>query len=148
MMKIEGQGNIKSTSAPKRSARTSGAGGIFSDLLSGSVSDDVATSSANATAETAGISGLFTLQEIDGQEIERKKLIKHGEEVLDSLEKIRRGLLLGTISADTLHELSTQLAKRRGKFTDPKLTAILDDIELRAAVELAKLEMANENKKL
>jgi hypothetical protein len=35
------------------------------------------------------------------------------------------------------------VARRRENFSDPKLQGVLDEIELRARVELAKLEQAD-----
>ena len=59
--------------------------------------------------------------------------------MLDKLEEIRLGLLLGTIPQSRLEQLAHLVRAQREQVNDPKLTAILDEIELRAAVELAKL---------
>ena len=59
--------------------------------------------------------------------------------MLDNLEEIRLGLLLGTIPVSRLEQLAQLVRAQREQVNDPKLTAILDEIELRAAVELAKL---------
>ena len=59
--------------------------------------------------------------------------------MLDELEQIRLGLLLGQIPRARLEQLAQMVRARREQLDDPKLIAILDDIELRAAVELAKL---------
>jgi hypothetical protein len=48
-------------------------------------------------------------------------------------------LLLGTIPASRLESLAQQIRAKREQVSDPRLDQILDDIELRAAVELAKL---------
>jgi len=49
------------------------------------------------------------------------------------------GLLMGTIPMAKLEQLAQLMRAKREQFDDPKLQEILDDIELRAAVELAKL---------
>jgi hypothetical protein len=59
--------------------------------------------------------------------------------MLDHLEEIRMGLLLGTIPVARLEQLAQLVRAKREQIDDPKLVAILDEIELRAAVELAKL---------
>jgi len=46
---------------------------------------------------------------------------------------------MGAIPKDRLGNLVRLVRARRDGVMDPKLTAILDDIELRAMVELAKL---------
>ena len=62
-----------------------------------------------------------------------------GMKMLDFLEEIRIGLLLGVIPKERLEQLAQMVRAKREQIDDPKLTAILDEIELRAAVELAKL---------
>lgn len=62
-----------------------------------------------------------------------------GMKMLDFLEEIRVGLLTGAVSKDRLEQLAQIVRVKREQIDDPKLTAILDEIELRAAVELAKL---------
>lgn len=62
-----------------------------------------------------------------------------GIKMLDFLEEIRLGLLMGAIPKDRLEQLGQMVRAKREQIDDPQLTAILDEIELRAAVELAKL---------
>jgi hypothetical protein len=57
------------------------------------------------------------------------------------LEELRIGLLLGHIPRDRLADLSRMVRDRREDAEDPQLAALLDEIELRAEVELAKLTM-------
>ena len=73
----------------------------------------------------------------DGEE--RRRMVKYGEDLLDKLDDIRHGLLLGSIPKDKLIALAQMVRSRRGQVTDPRLSAVLDEIELRAEVELAKL---------
>jgi hypothetical protein len=58
---------------------------------------------------------------------------------MDKLEEIRHGLLMGTLPLDKLTALSASLRDRRETCHDPRLAALLDEIELRAEVEIAKL---------
>lgn len=60
---------------------------------------------------------------------------------IEHLEAIRHGLLLGQISKKRLSDIVKALAQQREKNIDPALIEIINDIELRAKVELAKLEM-------
>jgi hypothetical protein len=69
----------------------------------------------------------------------RKRARERGNMMLDHLEEIRLGLLLGTIPMAKLEQLAQLVRAKREQIDDPKLLAILDEIELRAAVELAKL---------
>ena len=47
-------------------------------------------------------------------------------------------LLTGAISRDKLLQLGHLVNTRKGEVTDPRLAEILDEIDLRAQVELAK----------
>ena len=63
--------------------------------------------------------------------------MNHGDELLRLLDEVRDGLLAGGIPKQTLTRLAAVTAKRRNTFADPKLQTVLDEIELRARVELA-----------
>ena len=65
-----------------------------------------------------------------------------GRKLLDRLDEIRFGLLTGGLPRGTLVRLAQELGEQREGVTDPKLSAILDEIELRARVELAKYDAA------
>lgn len=146
-MKIDGYNNIKSSSGVKKRGSASGLGSIssFEDLLT--TQEAGGASATIEVAASAPVSGLFALQEVEDASVGRKKLIKRGHDILDSLDELRRGLLLGAVPAHVLRSIDQKITAARGEiaagFADPSLTAILDEIELRAAVELAKLEMAN-----
>ena len=69
----------------------------------------------------------------------RQRAKDRGGLMLDHLEEIRMGLLLGSIPIAKLEMLGQLVRAKREQIDDPKLLAILDEIEVRAAVELAKL---------
>lgn len=134
--------------APAAAARRKRTGSVgasgFSSLLSDvSESDAVGDSAAaNALAATSALPGLLGLQEISDEEMARKQAVKHGFSTLDTLEDLRDALLMGSVPAGMLRQIERMVAQQRQQVADPRLLSILDDIELRAAVELAKLEMA------
>ena len=68
-----------------------------------------------------------------------KKLTEWGNHVLNSLDEIRHGLLIGAIPRDQLRNLAQALRERKGSVKDPQLIDIINEIEIRAEVELAKL---------
>jgi Class II flagellar assembly regulator len=69
----------------------------------------------------------------------RQRAKERGGLMLDHLEELRMGLLMGTVPMAKLETLAQLVRAKREQVDDPALLAILDDIELRAAVELAKL---------
>ena len=96
-------------------------------------------------SSAAGIGGILAAQAIDPAtgEIpsyqERKSRARRGLEIIGRLEQIRSGLLLGSIPKDHLALLARLVRQKRERGTDPLISQLLDEIELRAEVELAKL---------
>jgi hypothetical protein len=69
---------------------------------------------------------------------ERRRALARGRSLLDELDQIRLGLLDGGLTEATLRRLAGLLRADRPPAADARLDAVLDEIELRAAVELAK----------
>jgi hypothetical protein len=91
----------------------------------------------------AALDSILTLQAMDDSTDGRSKGMAHGEQLLDMLDQVRDGLLAGGIPRTTLNRLANAVSRRHESFADPKLQMVLDEIELRAHVELAKLEQAD-----
>ncbi|MEQ1789108.1 MAG: flagellar assembly protein FliX [Rickettsiales bacterium] len=147
-MKIDAYGNIRANSATKKKSGVSSTGGFLNLLETAEAEESSPTGKNSNISATSSLSGMLAFQEVSDEDIRRKKLIKQGGEILDSLEQLRRRLLIGTLPIQTLRDISQQLSLQRQEVADPQLIAIMDEIELRAAVELAKLEMAIETKKI
>ena len=92
----------------------------------------------------AAVESILTLQGIDDSTSGRSRGLSHGERLLDMLDEVRDGLLAGGIPRATLNRLAAAVSKRQESFNDPKLQGVLDEIELRARVELAKLEQMDQ----
>ena len=60
--------------------------------------------------------------------------------MLDLLDDVHVGLLDGSIPAGRLIALANSVRGKRDEVGDPRLAEVLDEIELRAAVEVAKLQ--------
>jgi Class II flagellar assembly regulator len=146
-MKVEGPKGPSSVQLKKtkKAERASGSG--FAAELSRSAGGDDATDSAGPidhSSGIAGVDGIFAAQSVDagaGQPgpDERQRRAQRGAEILDRLEEIRRGLLMGAVPKDRLAELARIVRDKREKGADPVISRLLDEIELRAEVELAKL---------
>jgi len=63
---------------------------------------------------------------------------EEAEDILSRLDQIRLGLLEGGILRRTLSELGALVARHRREVQSPGLREVLDQVELRARVELAK----------
>jgi len=140
-MKVTRSGGPGPTAPARRTERKSGAGG-FADHLDvdagGSVSE---TGGAVGPAGPGAVEAVFTVQEAPDatEEHQRKQATAHGEDLLDRLEAMRRWILAGAMPKEKLAELARQLRAQRRRTSDPRLEAIIDEIELRAEVEIAKL---------
>lgn len=138
-MKITYTPPVKATDkAGKKKGTSSTSGPDFEGFLHDA--DDVG--GTNAAQATSGINSFLFLQEVSDEEISRQKAMHRGKQMITVLEQLHRDILMGTIPEATLQKLESVVAKQREVFTDPRLKDLLDDIELRAAVELAKLERA------
>lgn len=107
--------------------------------------DAKASSQASGAAQLSGVDALLALQGVPGPLGERAKAARRGRDILDLLDEVRIGMLEGAVSKGTLNRLLTLVEVKREEFTDPGLTGVLDEIDLRARVELAKLSAATAN---
>lgn len=142
-VKIDSAGGTKSAGPVRKSGTASGASGTgFSTLLGGV--EDAAPSSVQANTAVGGLEALLAAQVVgDAMEERAKKrrVAERGNNILDKLEALRDGLLTGRMSKQKLIELAQALREPREKDLPPEAEKILDEIELRAAVELAKLNV-------
>lgn len=67
-----------------------------------------------------------------------RRAIARGNEMLDMLDDIKMALLMGQLPLAKLQRLVGVVEGQRASVRDPELADILDHIELRARVELAK----------
>ncbi len=93
----------------------------------------------------AGVSGampmdaLFSLQANEDATERKKRQVRRGHDLLDGLDKLKAALLGGIVPTSQLTQLKIQLEQRRENTDDPRLEDLIGHIELRVAVELAKL---------
>ncbi|MBE6454105.1 MAG: hypothetical protein E7017_04385 [Alphaproteobacteria bacterium] len=125
--------------AKGKSTRKVSTGESFSEYLKMSSAQE-GNNIQNTTAMTSA-DAIFAAQMVDGEEERQKKqkLLKRSYGLLDRLEEIRDGLLLGSISKDKLIEISRMVKNKNIKCDDEKLREIMEEIELRVEVELAKI---------
>ncbi|MDD3029637.1 MAG: flagellar assembly protein FliX [Alphaproteobacteria bacterium] len=133
--KIDGLGKIRTSQTIKRVARPSSSGGVsFAEELG----ESEETSAPSTVASSAGVSGILGLQEVDDALARASKGKLRAEDILDRLDDLRLDLLDGGVSRDKLLQLAHVVQTRRAQVQDPRLAEILDEIDLRAQVELAK----------
>ncbi|MBV9991219.1 MAG: flagellar assembly protein FliX [Alphaproteobacteria bacterium] len=136
-MEIRSPGRVEAASSRRVSKGTTGGEQTFS--VSGA--SDPRPQAVAAPGPLTALDSILTLQGMDDSLSGRSKGLAHGEHLLDMLDQVRDGLLAGGIPRSTLNRLAVAVGRRHESFADPKLQSVLDEIELRAHVELAKLEM-------
>lgn len=103
---------------------------------------DEAAAEAPAAVAFVCPTALLQIQEAPEREPGRAAAVHRGAELLDRLDGLRLALLAGAIPPTRLRALADALAARREASCDPRLDEIIGEIELSAAVELAKLNRA------
>lgn len=150
-MKIDGPGSAGKVSTAKKTAKSAKpAGAGFARAMDETGASDGQVDDAPALpggGALASVDALLALQGVDAVEganpdgrRKNQAAARHGQELLDQLDEIRVGLLTGRLSEGHLRALSQRLGTQIEAPTDPKLRSVLDDINLRVAVELAKYE--------
>ena len=86
----------------------------------------------------AGLAAILALQAVGGPLEGKRRAARKGRTLLDKLEDIKADLLVGRVSGERLDELVALVSEYRER-SEPELDAVLDEIELRVHVELAKL---------
>lgn len=140
-MEIKSTGRVSSTGVRRVGGGASGA--ASSSFTVSESTEQPRAQTVAAPGTIASVESILTLQGMDDSTGGRSKGVQYGEQLLDMLDEVRDGLLAGGIPRGTLNRLATAVSRRQEGFADPKLQSVLDEIELRARVELAKLEQSD-----
>ncbi len=132
---------------PSGAAPPSGGSGVRREsapgftLVGASVSA-AATAPAAAAGPVSGLEALLALQEPQDALSRRKRAMRRADAVLDGLDALKLASLGEGDAASALDRIARSLRERRADVDDPGLRDVLDAVETRAAVELAKREVA------
>lgn len=99
-----------------------------------------APSGAAGPTSLAGLDAVLVLQnQTDTPQERRRRAARRGHDLLDGLDRLKAALLVGRVPVQDLRAIAGRLAERDPS-GDPRLDGLIAEIELRAAVELAKLD--------
>jgi hypothetical protein len=139
-MKINGPSGVGSPGVSQ--SRSAQAADGFS--IGVAAAEEVATGARAAGVVGIGsIDALLALQQVEDRPERRRKAVRRAGVILDVLDEIKLALLDGGVPAASLRRLVAAVRLERGGADELRLQALLDEIETRAAVELAKLELAS-----
>lgn len=136
-MKVVGPNGVN---APTSTRTARSASGFSLGQASATAAPTAATASA-AAGGVSDVSALMALQGIEGPLEKRRRAIRRGGGLLDRLDELKLALLTGDADEASLDQLARTLREERSDDGDADLNALLDQIDLRASVELAKAEM-------
>jgi hypothetical protein len=138
-MKVGGSNGVGSAQGPSGLGAKPVAGG-FSIASPDGAQETQASARLASTLGVGSIDALLALQEVGGPTERRRKAVRRAGIILDVLDDVKLAVLDGGIAPATLGRLIEAVRQERGRTGDTGLESLLDEIETRAEVEMAKLE--------
>ncbi len=132
-MRIYGPNGAALATAPATARRT--AGGTFTVSEQESPRNSTAASSLRSISN---VDGLIALQGVEDPTERKKRAVVKGRKALDLLDALKLGVLDGSLDGAMLARLKVASEGLTEATGDPGLDAVLGEIDLRVAVELAK----------
>ena len=140
-MKVSGPAG-PSAAGSARPARPQAAAGGFEPIMTPSAAGAAGVSAAGSVSSIGSLDALIALQEVGGPLERRRRAAGRAARILDALDELKLELLAGGLTPVVIEALARAVRDQRALTDDPRLEGVLDEIETRAAVELAKLECA------
>jgi hypothetical protein len=141
-MKVTGTGGLSQTGGAKPARGAGGSDGFRVPGPQGASAPSQAAT-VSGVAGVMGVEALLALQDIETPTERRRRSVRRAGRLLDELDEIKIALLGGDLGQAQLERLARAIRDQRSATEDPQLEVLLDEIETRAAVELAKLERAS-----
>ena len=126
------------TAGLSRAAKGSAPSGGFS-LGVGAAAEATGAAPATGVSGVSSMGALLALQAEEGPLERRRRAVSRAGRILDSLDGLKLSILEGAASPASLQSLVNAVREERAEADDPRLQDLLNEIETRAAVELAKL---------
>ena len=137
-MKVVGPGSLNGAAPRRVERRSGGKGGGFRVAAT----EEQSVQRSQATQGASQVGALLALQEVPDADERPARAARRGADLLDMLDSLRMEMLLGRVPRQRLERISATLAQQRGRIADPVLAEVVQEIEVRAAVELAKFAQA------
>ena len=143
-MKIEGPKSSSEINKKKDAKKTSSGDGAFKSMMGDGASQTSQTAGTSLSSGIANIDILLAAQGADDatEGKAKQKMKQRAEDILAKLDELKMAMTTGDITVGHMVSIADVVATHRENVQDPDLAAILDEIDLRAHVELAKLEIA------
>lgn len=133
-MKVSSSTSLKKTVTPSKVKGGSVSSAGFEKEL-----EKPAAPPVQGNFSVSTIDAIWAQQEVNENGERKKRQVKRAHRLIDHLEQIQQALLSNQLTKQQLINLQEALEREREEISDDEeLAALLSDIELRAAVELAK----------
>lgn len=152
--RLQGRKNVGQTIMTMKINSTTGmsmgtaAGGVrrsgdgFSLAKSADAQKSAGPAQASAAFGALGLDALLAIQsEDDVLTSRRRRQVKRSHDILDALDDIKVSVLSGDLDDEALLRLQGLIALHREDIEDNRLQGVLNEIETRAFVELAKRKL-------
>lgn len=141
-MKVEGPLPPKVAGVRRKGAADSVSGGSFASALEDESAAAALPAGLSGTSASAAVSTILALQGAEAEEGDaaKSRAKSRAEELLRKLDLLRLDLLDGGIPRAHLIDLAQAVKTVRTTVMDPRLAEILDEVDLRAQIELAKYD--------
>lgn len=146
-MKVQGPSGTQKSSESKKSSKSSSASGAkFGSFMDAGDAGEVRTTTA--TNSINSVDSLLAIQasEDPTARAAKSRMRDRAHSILDKLENLKMSMLVGNVTVGELLGIADVVAAHREKIDDPHLIAILDEVDLRAQIEIAKMTVAMKNK--
>jgi len=137
-MKVTGTGGIGQAGGA-RGARPAGGSG-FRLPSAGETSGPSQSGNVAGASAVMGVEAMLALQDVGTPTERKRRAVRRAGRLLDLLDEMKIALLEERITGENLLRLQVAIREQRSATDDPRLEGLLDEIETRAAVEIAKLE--------
>jgi hypothetical protein len=142
-MKIDHTRKSAGTSGTKKTSSTKSGASGFEEYIEGA-SSAKESAPASAPQSIARVDALLAVQAVEDptERAARKRMTARADNVLQELDQLHMSLLNNTMSMDHMLKLADTVAAHKERVHDSKLSALLEEIDLRAQIELAKMRKA------
>lgn len=140
-MKVQGPGRTTGPSKVTKKGGASDQDESFGEFVAGGAAETRATTTTQSIAKVDALLAVQATEDPTARAAKQRAKLRSNT-ILGELEKLRMAMLNGSLTIGHMIDIADVVASHREKIADPALTAIMDEIDLRAQVELAKMRVA------
>jgi hypothetical protein len=143
-MKIEGPSKSQKAGQSSKAGKAGKTDGTFGAMVADAAKE---TASTGATQSIARVDALLAVQGAESatERKAKRQMRERGDKILRTMDHLRLGLLTGNLTLGQVIDIADVVASNREKIKDPEMSAVLDEIDLRAQIEIAKMRKAMES---